>query len=442
MAEPEIELLLQPEWILTLDAGDRVLRGHCLAVAGGRISDILPAEAAAAKYPATRPQALPGCALIPGLINAHTHAAMTLLRGFADDLPLMRWLTEHIWPAEQRWVSEAFVRDGTRLALLEMLRGGITCFNDMYFFPEITAQCVAEAGMRATIGLILIELPSAWAQDADEYLHKGLAVHDRYRNDRLVRTAFAPHAPYSVSDGSFQRVATLAEELDLPIHLHLHETREEIVQSLREHGKRPLARLEGLGLVSPHLVAVHLTQLEPQEVETLALNGVQVVHCPESNLKLASGTCPLADRLIPAGVNCALGTDGAASNNDLDLFGEMRTAALLAKGSTGNPCALPAQEALRLATLGGARALGIEGETGSLEIGKSADLVALDLLAPETQPVYDPVSQLVYAANRNQVRHVWIAGRQLLRDRQPTTLDGEAILARAAEWGRKIAVHR
>ncbi len=442
MGDPGAALLLQPEWLITVDADDRVLTGHSLAVSAGRITDILPVADAAAKYPATRPVALPGCALMPGLVNAHTHAAMTLLRGYADDLPLMRWLTEYIWPAEKRWVSEAFVRDGTRLALLEMLRGGTTCFNDMYFFPEVAAQVAAEAGMRATIGLIVIEFPTIWAQDADEYLHKGLAVHDRFRRDPLVRTAFAPHAPYSVADATLRRVATLAEELDLPVHMHLHETREEIVQSLREHGKRPLQRLEELGLVSPHLVAVHMTQLEPPEPAMLAVNGVQVVHCPESNLKLASGTCPILDQLLPAGVNCALGTDGSASNNDLDLFGEMRTAALLAKGTSGSASALPARAALRMATRNGARALGIDDLTGSLEVGKSADLVAVDLSAPETQPVYDPVSQIVYAAGRNQVRHVWIAGRQVLREREPTTLDGAAIAARVLEWGRKIGAQR
>lgn len=434
-----INTLIHADWIAPVDDTDRVLEQHSLAIHNGRIHALLPKAQAQAQYQAIEVLELPGHILIPGLINAHTHAAMTLLRGLADDLPLMSWLSEHIWPAEKRWVSEEFVHDGTQLALLEMLRGGTTCFNDMYFFPEATARAAAAAGMRASVGLIVIDFSSAWADNADDYIHKGLEIHDHFREHPLVHTAFAPHAPYSVSDPPLQRIATLAEELDIPIHMHVHETRDEVVQGLREHGKRPLARLDELGLVSPHLMAVHMTQLEPGEIDGLATNGAHVVHCPESNLKLASGTCPVAERLLPAGVNCALGTDGAASNNDLDMLGEMRSAALLAKGTTGNAAALPAHKALRMATLNGARALGLDSETGSLEPGKSADLVAVDLNRPETQPVYNPVSQLVYACSREQVSHVWVAGRHLLNNREPTTLDMRTIMARSSEWRNRIA---
>jgi 5-methylthioadenosine/S-adenosylhomocysteine deaminase len=378
---------------------------------------------------------LPGHAMIPGLVNAHTHAAMTLLRGLADDLPLMTWLNEHIWPKEARWMGEDFVHDGTQLALIEMLRSGITCFNDMYFFPDVTARAVAAAGLRACIGLIVIDHPSAWADGPDEYLSKGLALHDQYRDHPLIRTAFAPHAPYSVADAPLRRVATLAEELDIPIHMHVQETADEVAGSLREHGRRPLARLHDLGLVSPRLLAVHLTQTEPAEIELLAREGAHVVHCPESNLKLASGTCPITD-LLAAGVNCTLGTDGAASNNDLNLVGEMRTAALLAKGSTGQAAALPAQEVLRMATINGARALGLEAEIGSLEVGKSADMVAVNLNKPETQPLYDPVSQLVYACSREQIRHAWVAGRCLMWQREVTDPDTAEALSRAKYWAR------
>jgi len=434
----DIDTLIHADWIIPVDAHDRVLPRHSLAIQHGRILALLPRAEAQAQLRAVETLELPGHALIPGLINAHTHASMTLLRGLADDLPLMTWLNDHIWPAEGRWVSEDFVYDGTQLALLEMLRGGTTCFNDMYFFPDVTARAVAAAGMRACIGLILIDFPSAWADGPATYLAKGLQVHDRFRGHPLVHTAFAPHAPYSVSDGPLRRVATLAEELDLPIHMHLHETRDEIVQSLRDYGRRPLARLQDLGLVSPRLVAVHMTQLEPAEIELLATQGAHVVHCPESNLKLASGTSPVEERLLPAGINCALGTDGTASNNDLDMLGEMRTAALLAKGETGNAAALPAAAVLRMGTLNGARALGIDAETGSLEPGKSADLVAVDLDQPETQPVYNPVSQIIYACSRSQVRHVWVGGRQLLRDRVPLTLDPSTILQHARDWGRRM----
>jgi 5-methylthioadenosine/S-adenosylhomocysteine deaminase len=433
-----INTLIHADWIVPVDDTDRVLEQHSLAIHNGRIQALLPTERAKIQYQPEEAFELPGHVLIPGLINAHTHAAMTLLRGLADDMPLMTWLSEHIWPAEKRWVSEEFVHDGTQLALLEMLRGGTTCFNDMYFFPEVTARAAAAAGLRASVGLIVIDFPSAWADNADDYIHKGLAIHDHFREHPLIHTAFAPHAPYSVSDPPLRRIATLAEELDIPIHMHVHETRDEVLQGLREHGKRPLARLNELGLVSPRLMAVHMTQLEPEEISGLATNGAHVVHCPESNLKLASGTSPVEERLLPAGVNCALGTDGAASNNDLDMLGEMRSAALLAKGETRNAAALPAHNALRMATLNGARALGLDAEIGSLEPGKSADLVAVDLNRPETQPVYNPVSQLVYACSRGQINHVWVAGRHLLKNREPAILDMQQIVANAAQWRNRI----
>lgn len=402
---------------------------------------MLPTPEARARIRAAEEIELPGHVLTPGLINAHTHSPMTLLRGLADDLPLMIWLNEYIWPAEQQWVDSAFVRAGTRLAVLEMLKSGTTCFNDMYFFAEVTAKTAAEAGMRAVVGMIVTDFPTRFAETPDEYLRKGLALHDHYREHALIRTAFAPHAPYSVSDGPIERIRTLCDELEVQVHIHLHETRDEIVQSLRDHGRRPLARLERLGLLGPNLIAVHATQLEEPEITALARANAHVVHCPESNLKLAAGFCPAA-RLLDAGVNVALGTDGAASNNDLDMMGEIRTAALLGKGVADSPAALPAYTALRMATLNGARALGIDAETGSLEVGKSADIIALDLRDPDTQPVYNPVSQIVYPAGRDQVRQVWVAGRHLIRDGEPTTLDPAAILDEAREWGERIAVSR
>jgi len=363
---------------------------------------------------------------------------MTLLRGLADDLPLMSWLRNHIWPTEQRWVSPRMILAGTRLAALEMLRGGTVCCNDMYYFPEVTAQALAECGLRALVGMILLDFPTVYGQGPDQYLSQGLALHDQYRGHPLIQTAFAPHAPYTVSDEPLGRVRGLADKLEVPIHIHLHETRDEITTSLRDHGVRPLQRLARLGLLGPKLIAVHMTQVEEEDIDLLAKTGTRVVHCPESQLKLASGFSPVT-RLQAAGINVALGTDGTASNNDLDMLGETRTAALLAKGVTGDPAALPAHQALRMATLDGARALGLEAETGSLEVGKSADMIAIDLSQPETQPLYHPVSQIVYAASRSQIRHVWIAGRQLLRDGQPTSLDPEEILAEARFWSDRIA---
>jgi 5-methylthioadenosine/S-adenosylhomocysteine deaminase len=400
--------------------------------------DLLESAAAAQKYSATVEHRLDGHVLLPGLINGHGHAAMTLLRGLADDLPLMTWLQEHIWPAEQKLVSAEFVYDGSLLACAEMLRSGTTCFNDKYFFPEETVRAVEQAGMRAVIGLIVIDFASAWAQDADDYLRKGLALHDRLHNHGLITTAFAPHAPYSVSDQPLQRIATLAEELDIPIHMHVHETAEEVERACRETGRRPLQRLDELGLLNPRLLAVHMTQLEEAEIARCAETGVQVVHCPESNLKLASGFCPV-QRLHEAGINVALGTDGAASNNDLDMWGELRSAALLAKGVAADAMALPAERALRMATLDGARALGLEAEIGSLEVGKAADVIAVNLDDVSTQPVYHPLSQLVYATSREQVREVWVAGRHLLRDGRLTTLETADLLDRARHWQARIA---
>lgn len=432
------DLVIHAPWVLPVDAQDSVLAGHAVVIAGGRIKALLPSLEARRRYPTARELDLPEHLLIPGFVNAHTHSAMTLLRGLADDLPLMTWLQDYIWPAEQRWVSPEMILAGSRLAALEMLKSGTVCFNDMYYFPEVTAHAMAEAGMRAVVGMILLDVPTVYADGPDQYLRQGLALHDHYRGHPLIHTAFAPHAPYTVSDASLTRVRTLADELEVPIHIHLHETADEIDQSLRDHGTRPLRRLQRLDLLGPNLVAVHMTHVEEEEVDLLATTGTHVIHCPASQLKLASGFCPVA-RLRETGVSVALGTDGAASNNELDMLGEMRLAALLAKGVARSAAALPAPCALRMATLEGARALGLEEETGSLEIGKSADLVAIDLGHPNTQPIHNPLSQLVYAANHSQVRHVWVAGRQLLRDGQPTTLNAEEILAEARAWRTRIA---
>ena len=437
----EIDTLIHADWVIPVEPDARLFEHHSVAVDGGRILDILPTATARQTFQANQQHELPGQALIRGLINAHTHSAMALFRGLADDLPLMSWLHEYIWPAEKRWIDEEFIHDGTQLAIAEMLRGGTTCFNDMYFFPDITARTTAAAGMRATVGLIVLDFPTVWADDADTYLHKGLEVHDQYRNHHLIRTAFAPHAPYSVSDPALKRMRVLADELEIPVHMHVHETRDEITQGLRQYGSRPLQRLSELGLLSPSLLAVHMTQLEDDELTDFALSGANVVHCPESNLKLASGFCPLA-RLDALGVNIALGTDSPASNNDLDMFSEMRSAALLAKGVAGDASAIPAEKVLGMATINGARALGLDHDIGSLVPGKSADLVAVDLGSPDTLPVYHPVSQLIYASGRDKVSNVWIAGRQIVKDGVLTTLSLDEILLRTRKWQAKIAETR
>lgn len=427
------DLIIAPRWIIPVEPARTVLTDYALVINDGRIQSLENCASVRSKWPDAPWVERPEHVLIPGFINAHTHAAMTLLRGYADDLPLETWLNERIWPAEQQWVNREFVRDGTDLAILEMIRGGTTCFQDMYFFPDEVAAVAAERGVRATASMIVIEVPTVWAANVDEYITRGLEVHDRYRDHPLVQTSFAPHAPYSVSDPVFERIVTLANQLDVNIHMHVHETADEVQQAEDSTGMRPLARLEQLGVLSPLLNAVHMTQLNETEIDLLATRGVTVVHCPESNMKLASGICPL-NRLIKAGVNVALGTDGAASNNDLDMLGELRITALLAKVHAGDATVLPTDEALAMATINGARALGIADETGSLVAGKSADMVCIDLSVPACQPVHNPLSQLVYSAQRDQVSDVWVAGRQLYGENGFTSMDETEVLERANAW--------
>ncbi|MDH3712864.1 MAG: TRZ/ATZ family hydrolase [Gammaproteobacteria bacterium] len=432
-----VDLIVEAAWVATVDAGDTLLTDHAVVVNDTRIVDILPRDAANAGYRANLRYQLPTHLLIPGLVNAHTHAAMTLLRGFADDIPLMAWLQEHVWPTESRWVDKDFVRDGTQLAIAEMLRSGTTCFSDMYYHPDIAATVAQASGIRAIIGMIVLDFPTLWAADPDEYFHKGLTLHDQLRDDPLVGTALAPHAPYTVSDGPLARVRMYTDELDIPVHMHVHETRHEVQQAIDETGSSPLRRLQRLGMLNPHLIAVHMTQLQDDDIELAARSGINVVHCPESNLKLASGFCRVND-LLNAGVNVALGTDGAASNNDLDMLGELRCAALLAKGIADDASALEVTQALRMATINGARALGIADQTGSLEVGKSADMVALDLHALNTQPVYNAISQLVFAASREQICHVWVAGECLVEDAKLTRINEAELLHKIAAWGQRM----
>ena len=437
-APESADLLLAARWVVPVEPHGVVLEDHALALRDGAIVAVLPRAEALVRFAARETRVMDEHVLLPGLVNAHTHNPMTLLRGLADDLPLMEWLRGHIWPVEARVLGAEFVRDGTELAIAEMLRGGTTCANENYFFPDTSAATYRAHGFRAVVGLPIVEFPSAWARDADEYFARVCELADALRGDALVTAAFAPHAPYTVGDASFARVRLLADQLDLPVHLHLHETAQEIADSLREHGQRPLARIAALGLLNDRLIAVHMTQLGEAEIAQCAQAGVSVVHCPESNLKLASGFCPAA-ALQRAGVNLAIGTDGCASNNDLDMFGEMRTAALLAKGVSGDPRALDAASTLRAATLSGARALGLGARIGSLEAGKRADLIAVRMDALETQPLYHVVSQLVYATPRAQVSDVWVDGRPLLRDGTLTTLDAEALRTRARQWRQRIA---
>ena len=432
-----LDMLIYAGWIIPVEPENVVYEQHALAVQDGKIVAILPSNEAVRHFSARITHRLTTHALMPGMINTHSHAAMNLLRGIADDLPLNEWLNDHIWPAEQTHVDEKFIADGTELAIAEMLRGGVTCFNDMYFFPDVVGEIADKIGIRATLGLILLDFPTAWGRNAEEYLKKGRKVHEMYEEHPLIQTALAPHAPYSVSDDSLKSALAMADELDIPIHIHLHETAGEIDDSIEKYKERPLARLEKLGLLSPRLMAVHMTQLKNDEISLLANYGTHVIHCPESNLKLASGICPVS-KLLGAGVNVALGTDGAASNDDLDMLGEMRTAALLAKGFSNDATAVPAAQAIRMATLNGAKALGIDHITGSFALGKSADIIAIEMVDIETQPVYNPLSQVVYSAGRNKITDVWVAGKHLLKSRSLTTIDIHSLKAKIYSWREKI----
>ncbi|HEY2346903.1 MAG TPA: TRZ/ATZ family hydrolase [Xanthomonadaceae bacterium] len=432
------DLLIEPGWVIPVEPHGVVLTDHAVAVKDGAILAVLPVEQARAAYSAKETIRRPHSVLIPGLVNAHAHNAMTLMRGVADDLPLMEWLTGHIWPIEGAVMGPQFVADGVELAIAEMLRGGTTCCSDMYFFPDVGAATYRRHGFRAMVGMVIIDFPTAWASSQDEYFDKAGEVHDLYRSDALVRTCYAPHAPYTVCDASFERIRVLSDQLDVPVHCHVHETAHEVAESLKLHGTRPIARLDRLGLFNDRLIAVHMTQLTDAEVALCAARGVSVAHCPESNLKLASGTCRSED-LRRAGVNLALGTDGCASNNDLDLFGEMRTAALIAKVAVGDASAMNAASALRMATLGGARSIGMGEVVGSIEPGKRADLALVDMDRIETQPLYDPISQLVYATGRQHVTDVWIDGRAKLRDSALVDIDTAALIANARQWRERIA---
>jgi 5-methylthioadenosine/S-adenosylhomocysteine deaminase len=430
--------LIHAGHVLPVRPRGQVLENHSVAIAGERIVGVAPRAEAERAWPGAAAVELPGHVLLPGLVNAHTHAPMTLLRGYADDMELTVWLQEHIWPAEHRHVGPEFVRDGTRLAVAEMLRSGTTCFNDMYFFPDATIEVCREAGMRASVGITIIEFESAWAANVERYIEKGLALLDAWGDDPLIRFTLSPHSPYTVSDPTLARIADLSRERGLPVHIHLLETEWEIKQSFQQHDVHPVTRLEKSGLLNERLQAVHMVQTSADDIARVAAAGASVVHCPQSNLKLASGFCPVG-ALIDAGVNVAIGSDGAASNNDLDLLAETQTAALLAKAVAGDARAVDAVQALEMMTLNGARALGMAEITGSIEVGKQADLCAIDFETPATQPLHNVVSQLLYAASSGQVTDVWVAGRRLLNSGRLTTIDEAQVLAAARTWRARLA---
>ena len=432
------DTLIFARWSVPVGPSPGPLEDYAVAVSDGRIEALLPAAEARETYQPSVLIERPSHVLIPGLVNAHTHAAMTLMRGMSDDLPLEAWLRDGIWPVEKRWASAEMVRDGTELAIAEMLRGGVTCFSDQYFFPEVVAETSVNLQMRAMIGTPVIDFPTAWAQSIDEYLGKATdLVHDPYADHPLISTCFVPHSTYTVSDDAFRRLRMLADQLDRRVQIHLHETATEVNDSVREHGQRPYERLRDLGLVNSSLLAVHAVHMSDDEIAHMADAGVGVAHCPKSNLKLASGIAPVA-RFREAGIDVGIGTDSAASNNTLDMISEMRTAALLGKVAANDAAAVSAGHALEMATLGSARVLGLDAEIGSIEAGKWADLACVNLDTLHSQPVFDPVSQLVYTARAEQVSDVWVAGRHQLENGALTHINLDDLFGRCDEWRQRF----
>ena len=424
---------LCPKWILPVVPRNRIINDCAVVIDNGKIIDICPQHDVPNRFPTASVVELNDHVLMPGLINAHGHAAMSLMRGFADDKPLMDWLEQDIWPQEKKYVNEEFVRDGTQLAIAEMLLSGTTCFSDMYFFPEVAAEVAFKAGIRAQLAFPILDFSNNWAASADDAIHKGLKLHDVYRSNDLITICFGPHAPFTVSDDIFKRITTYAAELQSPIQIHLHETREEIENSMQTHHQRPISRLHELGLMSPLTQGVHATQLDESDITILEHSGAHIVHCPRSNMKLASGTCPVTE-LLQRGVNVCLGTDGAASNNQLNMFNELQTAALLGKLQSVNASALDAMTCIEMATINGAKALGQEEHLGSIEIGKVADLIAVKLSSIAQQPLFQPISQLVYSDVSNQVSDVWVNGKQIVQHRALLTLNESEIIQRAQFW--------
>ena len=435
----EVDSIINAGWLIPILPHKKILAEHSVAITDGKISHILPKESVI-DFVSKEIFDLPNHALLPGLVNCHGHASMSLLRGLADDMALKPWLENKIWPVEKKYVSEEFVKDGTELAIAEMLRSGTTTFSDMYFFPETVAEIAIASGIRCQISFPILDFPSNWAESAEEYLSKGLAIRDRFKHINLISTVFGPHSTYTLKENSLSTISTLASELDIGIQIHLHETNQEVLDGLTQRGERPIETLFKLGLLGPKTQCVHMTNLNNEDIKLLSRTGAQVIHCPESNMKLASGICPIS-KLLNAGVNVGIGTDGAASNNDLNLFGELKSATLLAKINSMDPTALTASEALTLGTLGGAKALGMDKNIGTIEVGKLADLIAVDLHQIEMQPIHDVFSQLIYVNSGSHVTHSWIQGEQIMHERELLKIDQDNLRRRILKWQNKLSIN-
>lgn len=453
-AKTPVDLIIFAAHVIPVVPRDEVLADHAIVVDNQRIVALLPRDEAVRQYVATEERHLPDHIVLPGLVNLHTHSPMTLLRGLSDDKPLCDWLAQDIWPTEGKFVGPEFIRDGMTHAVAEMLRGGTTCCNEMYFFADEVCGVLEQTGMRGAVGQIVLEFPGPYGSGPDDYFAKAAPNLEKYApgNHDLITATIAPHAPYTVSDKNLQRADALAKAHKARFHIHLHETEGECCDSeslnrasmschQSDQKLRPLANFKRLGLLSDRLVCAHMTQLTDDEIDEVARAGAHVAHCPSSNLKLASGIAPVTE-MIKRGVNVGIGTDGAASNNSLDMFAEMKLAAILAKAQTLQSSSVPAGEALQMATLNGARALGLDKEIGSLEVGKRADVIAVECDSIEMIPMYNAVSHVVYVAGREHVSDVWINGKQLLANHKLTTIDEAQVKKTVREWAARICAHR
>lgn len=433
-----VDQILSSRWLIPMNGTHQFLENRSIAIKDGKIAAVLPTEQMLKAYDAPVVEDFKNSVLMPGFVNAHTHLAMSLMRGIADDLPLMTWLNDHIWPAECASVSAEFVRDGVEFALAELIKGGVTCVNDMYFFAKEAAEVMNKVGIRGRVGETIFNVETPWSPNVEACYQHNLELMEAVKDYELVDATICAHAPYTNNEESLLKTLEFAEKYDKPIHIHLQETFDEVNQHQALYRERPVETMARLGLLSDRMIAVHMTQVSQEDIDAFKAKGGSIVHCPESNMKLSSGACPVST-LLEQGLNVALGTDGAASNNDLDMFGEMRTAAFMAKLVDENPESLKAHEVLEMATINGARALHYGSTIGSLEEGKAADVIAIDLSDLHTQPVYNPISQLVYAAGSQQVTDSWVAGNRLLKNRELTTISESAVIEKANVWHGKIS---
>jgi 5-methylthioadenosine/S-adenosylhomocysteine deaminase len=433
----QVSLIVTGGDVVTMDGSRRVVSPGAVAVDGRDIVAVGAPGAIARQFVATETIDAAGSVVLPGLVNTHTHAPMVMYRGLADDLALMDWLQKYIFPAEAKTVSPEMVRVGTRLAALEMIQSGTTTFADMYYFEEEIARATKATGLRAVLGQTIIGFPVADARTPADSLKRAEAFIEAFAGDDLITAAPAPHSPYTVDEATLRAVRELADRHNTPILIHVAETADEVEVVREKHGLTPVAWLEAIGFLGPNVVAAHGVWLDEADIATLKRTGTSVSHNPESNMKLASGTAPIP-KCLAAGVTVGLGTDGAASNNDLDMFEAMRQAAFLHKLVSNDPQVVPASAALEMATIGGARALGLEKTIGSLEAGKRADLIVVAMDGARQTPMYNPVSHLVYVARGSDVRATVVNGRILMRDRRVRTLDERVVLADARAMAGKV----